>query len=205
MSVAIVPSVESQRFALPPEPVLPLSVDQYHAMIRAGALESGAPIELLEGWLVSKMTKSPLHELSAGCSLDALTAIVGSGWHVRMESPITTADSEPEPDVSVVRGYRRDFVHRHPGPEDVGLIVEVADTSLDRDRRWKQRIYAAAGIPVYWIVNLIDRQVEVFSQPSGVSEHPEYAACQIYRDADQIPVVLEGAEAGRIAVSGLLP
>jgi hypothetical protein len=63
MSVAIVPPVESIRFALPPEPVLPLSVDQYHAMIRAGALESGAPIELLEGWLVNKMTKSPSHPL----------------------------------------------------------------------------------------------------------------------------------------------
>jgi Uma2 family endonuclease len=205
MSVAIVPSVESIRFALPPEPVLPLSVDQYHAMIRAGALESGAPIELIEGWLVNKMTKSPSHSAATSKARCRLDAIVPAGWSVDVQKPITTSDSEPEPDVAVIRGLREDYIHSHPGPEDVGLLVEVADTSLDRDRRWKQRIYAAARIPIYWIVNLIDRQVEVFSQPSGAAERAEYAECRIYRDGDQIAVVLDGAETGRIAVGDLLP
>jgi Uma2 family endonuclease len=196
---------DSDCFAVPPEPVLRLTVEQYHGMIRAGILVDGDPIELLEGWLVQKMTKYPPHMLSAGCTLDALVAVVGGGWHVRAEGPVRTRDSEPEPDVSVVRGRRRDYADRHPGPEDVALLVEVADTSLERDRGWKKRIYAAAGIPYYWIVNLIDGQVEVHAQPSGRGEQADFAAHQVYRRSDRIPVVLDGAEAGTIAVDDLLP
>jgi Uma2 family endonuclease len=192
-------------FAVPPEPVLRLTVEQYHEMIRTGILVDGDPIELLEGWLVQKMTKYPPHMLSAGCTLDALAAVVGGGWHVRAEGPVSTRDSEPEPDVSVVRGHRRDYADRHPGPKDVALLVEVADTSLERDRGWKKRIYAAAGIPWYWIVNLIDDQVEVYTQPSGPGDQPDYAARQVYRRGDRIPVVLDGAEAGTVIVDDLLP
>ncbi len=65
--------------------------------------------------------------------------MVGPGWHVRTEGPVTTVDSEPEPDVSVDRGCPRDYADHHPGPEHVGLLVEVADTSLDRDRGWKRK------------------------------------------------------------------
>jgi Uma2 family endonuclease len=137
--------------------------------------------------------------------LDALAA-VSANWLARASGrAVTTRDSEPEPDVSVVRGRRRDYADRHPGPEDVALLVEVADTSLERDRGWKKRIYAAAGIPCYWIVNLIDGQVEVHAQPSGPGEQADYAAHQVYRRGDRIPVVLDGAEAGTIAVDDLLP
>ena len=193
------------RFGIPPEPVLPLSVDQYREMIRTGILVGGDPIELLEGWLVKKMTKDPPHTLSVGCTFDSLAGVVGSLWHLRIEGPITTGDSEPEPDVSVVRGRRREYADRHPGPDEVGLLVEVADTSLERDRGWKKRIYAAAGIPVYWIVNLIDQRVEVFTEPSGPDEQPDYASQHVYRPGDEVPVLLDGQEAGRIAVDQLLP
>ena len=198
-------AADSLNLRVPPEPVLPLTVAQYHEMVRAGILADDDPIELLEGWLVRKMPKHPPHTLSTGCTLDALAAIVGPDWHVRKEDPISTQDSEPEPDVSVVRGQRRDYADRHPGPEDVGLLVEVAEASLPRDRDWKQRIYAAAGVPCFWIVNLIDRQVEVYTQPSGPCDRPEYAASRIFRDDDQIPVVLDGREVGQIAARKLLP
>ena len=98
-----------------------------------------------------------------------------------------------------------EYVERHPGPEDIGLLVEVAETSLDRDRGWKKRIYAVARIPVYWIVNLVDRQVEVFTNPSGPGEQPDYGACQVFLPGDQVPVVLDRNEVGRIAVHDLLP
>ena len=121
------------------------------------------------------------------------------------QEPVTTMDSEPEPDVSVIRGVRGDYVDRHPGPEAVGLLVEVADTSLPPDRGWKKRIYAAARIPVYWIVKLPDRVVEVFTAPSGPAERPDYQTRHVCVTGEEVPVVLDGQEVGRIAVNDLLP
>ena len=81
-------------------------------------------------------------------------------------------DSEPEPDATVVSGTPRDYTYRHPVPTDISLIVEVADSSLQRDRQQKRRIYARNGIPIYWIVNVVDRVIEVHSSPSGPDRRP---------------------------------
>lgn len=205
MSVAAALPPARECFAVPPEPVLQFTVDQYHQMARTGVLQDGEPLELLEGWLVNKMTKCPPHSLATFETRRVLEQLVREGWFVDTQEPITTRDSEPEPDVSVIRGCRRDYADHHPGPHDVGLLVEVADTSLDRDRGWKKRIYAAAGISVYWLVNLVDRQVEVFTDPSGPGERPEYGTCRVFLPGDQVPVVLDGDEWGRIAVADLLP
>jgi Uma2 family endonuclease len=196
----VLPSAAGQ-VALPPEPVLPLTVEQYHAMVRNGILESGSPIELLEGWLVTKMTKSPRHRAATRKTRIALERITPNQWSVDVQEAVTTAHSEPEPDVSVVRGDTSELLDRHPGPQDIGLLVEVADTSLDRDRGWKKRIYAVAGIPVYWIVNLVDSRIEVFARPSA----GDYAEHQVLAGGDEVPVVLDGREIGRIAVDDLLP
>jgi Uma2 family endonuclease len=115
------------------------------------------------------------------------------------------ATSEPEPDVAVVRGSDDDYSDHHPGPEDVPLLVEVADTSLRRDRGFKKAIYAKARIAVYWIVNLIDRRVEVYTQPTGPAAAPDYGQHQDFGETDQVPLVIEGREVARIAVSELLP
>ncbi len=205
MSVATAPPPTSERFAVPPEPVLQLTVGQYHEMARAGVLQDGEPIELLEGWLVNKMTKYPPHSVATFETRRMLERLVGEGWFVDTQEPITTHDSEPEPDVSLVRGCRRDYSDHHPGPHDVGLLVEVAETSPDRDRGWKKRIYAAARISVYWIVNLVDRQVEVFTDPSGPGERPDYGTSHVFLPGDHVPVVLDGNDVGRIAVHDLLP
>jgi len=205
MSVATLPSSTARRFAVPPEPVLPLTVEQFHAMIRSGALKSGDPIELLEGWLVNKMIKNPPHLVAVRKCRMALESILPTQWSLDIQEPITTADSEPEPDISVTRGDTTTLLDRHPGPEEVGLLVEVAEASLDRDRVWKKRIYAAAAIPAYWIVNLVEREVEVFTEPSGPGDRPEYETRQVFLPGDQVPVVLDGQEVGRIAVDDLLP
>lgn len=143
--------------------------------------------------------------VSVGCIHDYLATLTGEAWHVRIEGPITTGDSEPEPDISVVRGQRRNFTDRHPAPKDVVLLIEVADTSLDRDRGWKKRIYAAANIAVYWIVNLVDRQVEVFARPSGPSSQPTYTSSAVFTAEDSVPIVWDGRQVGQIAVRDLLP
>ena len=205
MSVAALESFPARRVAVPPEPVLPLTVEQYHDLIRSGALISGDPIELLEGWLVNKMIKNPPHRVAVRKCRMALESLLPAQWSLDIQEPITTADSEPEPDISVIRGDTTALLDRHPGPDEVGLLVEVADTSLQRDRGWKKRIYAAAGIPAYWIVNLVERQVEVLTGPSGPGDGPDFGTREVFLPGDQVPVVLDGKEVGRIAVDDLLP
>jgi Uma2 family endonuclease len=205
MTVATVHPPDWHRLAIPPEPALPLTVEQYHAMIRAGALESGEPLEFLEGWLVTKMIKNPPHRVAVRKCRLALEKLLDAEWLVDIQEPITTADSEPEPDISVVRGDTAKLLDRHPIAEEIGLVVEVAEASLERDRGWKKRIYAAAGIPVYWIVNLVERQTEVFAQPSANGDRPVYETGQVFRSGDRVPVVLYGERVGEIPAADLLP
>jgi len=183
--------------AVPNDFIWRLTTDQYHEMIRAGILTEDDPIELLEGWLVTKMPKIPRHALATGLVSQALEGKVPSGWYVRVQDPVTLEDSEPEPGVMVVRGHVRQYLDRHPGARDVALIVEVADASLKRDRGSKKRLYARAGVPVYWIVNLIDKQIEVYTEPSGTAADPDYRTHQDYGPADEVPLSIEGREIGR--------
>ena len=189
----------------PPEPIRRITVEQYHDMIDAGILGEDDPVELLEGYLVEKMAKKSPHRLSTGLTREALEKIMPPGWYVDSQEPLTTADSEPEPDVYAARGSRRDYADRHPGPGDVALLVEVADSSLARDRGPKKRAYARAKIPIYWIVNLIDKQVEVHADPTGPAEQPDYRQKQIYKPGEAVPVILDGNEIGRIEVNAILP
>lgn len=190
---------------VPTEPILRLSVDQYHEMVRAGILNEDAPVELLDGWLVVKMPKNPEHASSTVGTRDQIASILPAGWMARSQEPITLAQSEPEPDVSVVRGDRHRYRSQHPLPADVALVVEVADTTLARDRQVKKTIYADAGIPAYWIVNLIDGQLELYSQPSGSGRQADYRERRTLKPDDQVTLIIEGQEVGRIQVRDLLP
>jgi Uma2 family endonuclease len=197
--------LNEQSVAVPTDIIWRFSVDQYHAMIQTGILTEDDPVELLEGWLVTKTSKNPKHRAATRLVRQALERIIAPGWYVDSQEPLTTVDSEPEPDVTIVRGETRQYLDRHPGPQDVALVVEVADSSLQRDRSLKKRLYAVAGIPVYWIVNLLANQIEVYTEPSGPTEKPDYQRQQNYSLTDVVPVVIEGQEVGRLAVQELLP
>ena len=152
--------------------IVPLTVEQYHGMLAAGILAEGEPIELLDGLLVRKsrgegMTIHPQHALVVKTLNILLVAPVGAmGCHVQVQSPVTLPPyDEPEPDLAFIKGLPEDFADHHPGPADIACIIEVAGTSLERDRTVKYRIYAAAGIPQYVIVNLLQSRVEVFEKP----------------------------------------
>jgi Uma2 family endonuclease len=181
------------------------SVDEYHRLVDAGVLNEGEPIELLEGWLVYKMTRNPPHEVALGLAGDAIDGRLPAGWHVREQSAITTADSEPEPDLAVTRGARRDYKQRHPGPGDLALVVEVADSTLQVDRGDKARIYARAGIAAYWIINLIDRRVEVYTDPTGPDPAPAYRRRDDHDAAGSVPLSISGLPPISIPVAELLP
>ncbi|HTE17796.1 MAG TPA: Uma2 family endonuclease [Armatimonadota bacterium] len=198
-------TVHSEPAAVPAEEIWRLSVEQYHQMVRTGILIEDDPVELLDGLLVASPPKTPRHRLATQLNRIALERLVPACWLVDAHEPITTGDSEPEPDVAVVRGDSRQYLHRHPGPEDIGMVVEVAESSLPRDRGIKMRLYASAGIPVYWILNLAEGRLEVYSDPTGPVEAPGFRLHTDYSGTDEAPVVLDGIEIGRIPVRELLP
>jgi Uma2 family endonuclease len=182
-----------------------LSVEKYHEMIRQGILTENDRLELLDGILVRKMTINPPHRLVTQLLDEVLRRVLPEGWHVQTQSPVTLATSEPEPDGMVVRGGLRDYRDRHPLPSEVALVIEVADATLATDRTFKMALYAQAGIAVYWVVNLIDRQIEVYTEPTGAVERPTYAVPRAFGPLDEVPVVIAGHDSGRIPVADLLP
>jgi Uma2 family endonuclease len=200
-----IPSITGRDPAIPDVPIHRLTVEQYLAMAEAGILTEDDRVELLEGWLVEKMTKNPPPLVATGLLVDLLPRLLPAGWYLSVQDPIETTDSLPEPDIAAVRGARRDFLERRPTAADVALVVEVADTSLQQDRDTKKRLYARAGIAVYWIVNLVERQIEVYTEPAGPVDEPEYRQRLNYGPADPIPLLLDGSEVGRLAVQDLLP
>ncbi|MEG3841801.1 Uma2 family endonuclease [Microcoleus sp. herbarium14] len=191
--------------AIPNDLILRLSIEQYHAMIQSGILTDDDSVELLEGWLVFKMPKNPPHRATTRLVRTALENILPPGWYVDSQEPITLFNSEPEPDIVVVRGDTRQYLDRHPGAEDIAMVIEVSDTTLQRDRTVKKRIYARAGIAIYWIVNLVEEQVEVYSQPIVEVEQPDYSQRLDFGRSAVIPIMIEGIEIGAIAVNSLLP
>jgi len=144
---------------------------EYERLVDAGIFRPGERLELLAGHLVVREPQGSLHATAIGLVEDALRACFGAGWVVRVQMPIALADdSEPEPDVAVVPGTRRDYELGHPSRPV--LLVEVAEASLDDDRGEKAGLYARAGVPEYWIVNLVDRVLEVHREPAASPDVP---------------------------------
>jgi Uma2 family endonuclease len=180
------------------------SVARYQKMIETGILTAEDKVELLENYVVLKMARNPLHDGTIQLMTETLAPAMPPGWRLRVQLTVVLADSQPEPDFAVVRGDARTYLARHPGAADVGLVIEVADSSLLRDQRDKTRIYGRGGIPCYWIVNLVDRRIEVYTQPSGPTAVPTYGAFGVYQPGDAIPLVLDGATVGSVPVAELL-
>jgi Uma2 family endonuclease len=179
-----------------------ISVDEYERMVAAGVLDDPR-VELLHGLLVRKMGKNPPHMIATRWLGRLLEQIVPPGWHVAKEDPVRIpAFNEPEPDLAIVAGLPEDYRSRHPGAGDIALLVEVAETTLDRDRGDKLSAYAGGGIAVYWIVNLVDRRVEVYSRPSPDGR---YQSRQDFAPGQDIAVAVAGVERGRVPVSEILP
>jgi Uma2 family endonuclease len=175
-------------------------------MIRAGILSENDAVELLEGFLVAKMPKDPQHSLATQLLCDVIAAQLPGGWHVSDQEPITTEDSEPEPDVIVVRGERRDYRERPPGPAEIALVIEVANTTLQHDCIIKAALYARAGITIYWIVNLNERQIEVYSEPLiAEAGAAAYQQRQDYVIDDSVPLYLAGRVVAQLPVPEFLP
>jgi Uma2 family endonuclease len=203
--MVVAASSELLQYAKPPQiPIRRFSVEEYHLMGEMGLLTEADRVELLEGWIVKKMIHHPRHSATISLASRTITSRLPGGWHVRGQLPISTRDSEPEPDLAIVRGMETDYATQHPGAADTGFLVEVADTSLDLDRDYKSRLYARAGIRVYWIINLVDQQIEVYTDPTESSGELRFATRTDYRAGETVPLTIDGREVSRIPVKDLL-
>jgi Uma2 family endonuclease len=180
------------------------TVAEYDELVRAGVLGPNDRVELLEGYLVPKISHNPPHAGTIHLLVAVLSHVLPAGWVFRSQLPVVLSDSEPEPDGAIVRGDRRTYLTRHPVPADFGVVIEVASSSLDEDRVDQARIYAHAGLPEYWIVNLVDRQIEVYTNPQSAAAPPRYATRTDYRPGATVPLKLDGTTVA-IRVDDLLP
>ncbi len=172
----------------------------YFDLVRRGLLDEDDQVELLEGLVVSAPPQGPLHASVVMAVQEALREAVGHRASIRVQMPLVVgARSVPEPDVAVVSGKPVDYRDRHP--ESALLVVEVAESSLPQDRLTKSRIYAAAEIPEFWIVNLRDRCLEVFTKPD--------VAGRVYLDSRRAgldeTIVLAALADTTVAMASLLP
>jgi len=178
---------------------------EYARLIDGGFLDEDDPIELLDGLLLVKEPQSSPHRTAVLLVAKALERAFGDGWFVQVQSPIGLDDrSEPEPDVCVVRGSPRDYIHAHPTRPE--LIVEVALSGLRVARGRKATAYARAGIADYWIVNLVDRVLEIYREPARPGPARRrwgYAAIEMLgTGATVVPLA---APSARVLVDDLLP
>jgi len=188
---------------IPPFPVHRFTVAEYEELARLGILDEDDNVELLEGWIVPKMTKHPPHDNTIDILQYLLMRMLPLGWYVRVQNSVVTSDSVPESDIAVVRGEPGEYGDKHPTGADVALVIEVADSTVRRDRA-KAAIYARAGIPHYWIVNLDEQQIEVFGQPKGKGQKRVYDSREVLRSDASLPVIIEGNEIGVLATDKIL-
>jgi Uma2 family endonuclease len=159
-------------------------------------------VELIDGQVIRKDEMKPAHMLAVELVKQTVGPILPARRFIRQDGPVRIPNfNEPLPDITVAHGDARTYADRHPGPDDISLVVEVSDATLAKNRGPKCEAYGRAGIPVYWIVNLIDRQVEVYTSPTPHG----YRARQNYRPGEKLDVVIVGTVVGSIAVDDILP
>jgi hypothetical protein len=178
---------------------------EYDHVSKLGVFRPDEEIELIGGQVVIAKARSPAHHRAIVKTAMALMTAFGRGWYVRTLGAIALDDdSEPKPDVTVVPGHPDDYKRTHPSRPV--LTVEVAESSLDADRQWKGSLYARAALADYWVVNLVDRVVEVYREPGADAGAPlgwSYARCEVFNASARImPLAARGPS---VPVSLLLP
>jgi Uma2 family endonuclease len=166
------------------ESVHRISVDRYHRMVEAGVFEPDEAVELLEGVIVSMPPEGPDHAGAVQVLNRLFTRAAADRHWVRIQSPLTLpgVQSEPEPDLALIEGGFDPHGGSHPSSAE--LVVEVSHSSVVKDRTWKTRVYATAGVPEYWIVNLAKRQLEVHRDPD--TDEGRYRSLVTLRSGDRV-------------------
>jgi Uma2 family endonuclease len=200
MSVA-----EPKTFVAPPAgaPLVRFSAARYEELTRQGFFGPADKIELINGYLVEKMPQNDPHSFAVDMLTEILLRALPAEWTARFQFGVRlSSDTIPEPDAVIVPGPKSLYARRKPTRKDVALIIEVADSSLRYDRTTKQGIYARDRIPVYWIVNVRAKAVEVYTVPQAGKE-PGYEEQAIYTHGQNVPVVIHGKKVAEVEVDKL--
>jgi Uma2 family endonuclease len=178
---------------------------EYERLVECGVLQEDERVELLDGLLVVREPQGSRHNTSIRCVVAALRTALGDAWQIDSQLAIALDDdSEPEPDIAVVPGDARSYRDAHPSRPV--LIVEVAETSYRIDRTYKAGLYARAGVPEYWIVDVARSVLEVHRQPEAASEAVHgwrYAIVEMLRPPATVTPLI--APDVTIRVADLLP
>lgn len=183
-----------------------LTVRQFETMMDAGVFPDDARVELLGGILVEQMTKHAPHDFAIMRLAKLLEALVEPAWVVRQEKAVVLGrDWRPEPDLAVAAGPDDRYRKTQPRAKELALVVEVSESTYPTDSGRKLVGYAGARVSAYWVVNLGRRAVEVYTDPVGRGEAATYRTAATYGPEAEIPVAIGGREAGKIAVTDVLP
>ncbi len=197
--------------------IRPFSLDEYHRMIELGIVPEDSRYEFIEGYVVAKdRGRGPAmgHGMPHASSVSRLTTLLIQAFAglsvVRPQLPITlpprdgsSAGSEPEPDAVVAEGRPDRYLDHHPGPAEIRLLAEVADSSLKYDREEKGRLYASAAIPLYWTVNLVHRQLEIYTDPDPSAGR--YRSTEVLAEDRSVVLSWPGLAPVTFPVRDLLP
>lgn len=196
------------RIAANPNYLRRFSIKEYHQMIEAGILSSDDRVELLEGWIVKKMKQNPPYTSSVSRLARRISQVLPADFTLGVHSPVTLklSNSEPEPDLSLARGPMEKFDSRHPQGFDICILIEVADAMLLDDRLYKATLYSRNKIPEFWLVNLVKRQIEVYTKPLAgrYQKTVSYQKVVVYFENDQVDLMLDSIKVGELSVRELM-
>jgi Uma2 family endonuclease len=182
-----------------------VTLTQFDQMLKDGTIDPETRVELIDGRVVYKVPKNPPHAVVGKLLDDVLHVVVAGaapGCHVTKEDDIIIPPCDRRiPDFAIVRGKARDYTANHPTATAVALAIEISESTLESDRSVKMPQYAAANVPVYWIVNLVDEEIEVYTNPAG----DQYLNREVFARGQKIPVVIDGQTVGEVPVSDILP
>jgi Uma2 family endonuclease len=174
---------------------------EYDRLVALGMFD-GRRVELIEGAIVERMSPQGSRHTTGGMRIERALRAAFPAALIRVQYPLALGDSEPEPDVAVVTGTLEEYVDAHP--TTALIVAEVADSSVVFDRETKGRVYARAGIPEYWLLDLTKQRLEVRRDPRTLpGEEPGYASVQLLRAGDVVTPL--GAPGAKLAVADLLP
>ncbi len=207
MSTATNPPVSDAGSALAssvaihdPDDLYRTTVDQYERLAQTAALQD-RKVELINGWLVKKMTTKPPHVVAVDATREAIAATLPPGWWLREEKPVEDSDfDEPEPDISVVRAHDRTIVRTIRARGTSTSSSKSQTLRLPGIVKKKCRLMRGAGVPTYWIINLVDRQLEVYTSPASDGYHVR----QVLTIGTTAEVFIDGARVGSIKVAYLI-
>lgn len=166
-------------------------VEKVQFAVRAGLLDEDARLELLEGELIDKMPQTDIHESLVSFLSEALRAAFGQSYFVKPGAPIRLGPhSEPEPDVTVVRGPYADFLGRKAGPDDIVLLMEVSYSTRRTDLGRKKALYARHGIAEYQVLDLENNRLEIFTRPDPSGEYLEHRTVLANGEIPRLGLVL---------------